>query len=158
MNKLSPGSVDHKYAIGENTTLRRRLGDFSHWCLRALEPQNGSAFCAEEDGRAWVCMYPSSRRFRCDLDTFPVCRVVNRVIREDTRKDSMYIDTALKDEEDKKDLGGRTHTDDEGVYGHSITRHDGRGRRLDFVPSVCKRRGSLTPAHPWVSPSPLSST
>ena len=86
-------------------------------------------------------MYPSSRRFRCDLDTFPVCRVVNRVIREDTRKDSMYIDTALKDEEDKKDLGGRTHTDDEGVYGHSMTRHDGRGRRLDFVPSVCKRRG-----------------
>ena len=138
MNKLSPGSVDHKYAIGENTTLRRRLGDFSHWCLRALEPQNGSAFCAE-DGRAWVCMYPSSRRFRCDLDTFPVCRVVNRVISEDTRKDAMYIDTALKDEEDKKDLGGRTHTDDEGVY-------------------VCKRRGSLTPAHPWVSPSPLSST
>ena len=49
-------------------------------------------------------MYPSSRRFRCDLDTFPVCRVVNRVIREDTRKDSMYIDTALKDEEAKKDL------------------------------------------------------
>ena len=86
-------------------------------------------------------MYPSSRRFRCDLDTFPVCRVVNRVIREDTRKDSMYIDTALKDEEDQKDLGGRTHTDDEGVYGHSMTRHDGRGRRLDFVPSVCKRRG-----------------
>ena len=37
-------------------------------------------------------------------------------------------------------------------YGHSMTRHDGRGRRLDF-PSVCKRRGSLTPAHPWVSPS-----
>jgi len=70
----------------------------------------------------------------------------------------MYIDTALNDEEDKKDLGGRTHTDDEGVYGHSMTRHDGRGRRLDFVPSVCKRRGSLTPAHPWVSPSPLSST
>ena len=106
-------------------------------------------------------MYPSSRRFRCDLDTFPVCRVVNRVIREDTRKDSMYIDTALKDEEDKKDLGGRTHTDDEGVYGHSMTRHDGRGRRLDFVPSVCKRAsggGSLTPAHPWVSPSPLPST
>ena len=77
-------------------------------------------------------MYPSSRRFRCDLDTFPVCRVVNRVIREDTRKDSMYIYTALKDEEDQK--------------------------KLDFVPSVCKRRGSLTPAHPWVSPSLLSST
>ena len=66
---------------------------------------------------------------------------MNRVIREDTRKDAMYIYTALNDEEDKKDLGGRTHTDDEGVYGHSMTRHDGRGRRLDFVPSVCKRRG-----------------
>ena len=51
-----------------------------------------------------------------------MCRVVCRVIREDTRKDAMYIDTALNDEEDKKDLGGRTHTDDEGVYGHSITR------------------------------------
>jgi len=47
---------------------------------------------------------------------------VNRVIREDTLKDSMYIYTALNDEEDKKDLGGRTHTDDEGVYGHSMTR------------------------------------
>jgi hypothetical protein len=46
---------------------------------------------------------------------------VNRVIREDTRKDVMYIDTALKDEEDKKDLGGRTYTDDEGVYGHMDT-------------------------------------
>ena len=73
--------------------------------------------------RGYVCMYPSSRRFRCDLDTFPVCRVVNRVIREDTRKDAMYIDTALNDEEDKKDLGGRTHTDDEGVYG-VWTQHD----------------------------------
>ena len=68
-------------------------------------------------------MYPSSRRFRCDLDRFPVFRVGCRVIREDTRKDSMYIDTALKDEEAKKDLGGRTHTDDEGVYG-VWTQHD----------------------------------
>ena len=50
-----------------------------------------------------------------------MCRVVNRVIREDTRKDSMYIYTALNDEEDKKDLGGRTHTDDEGVYGRMDT-------------------------------------
>ena len=75
-----------------------------------LQPQNGPAFCAEEDGRAWVRMYPSSRRFRCDLETFPVCRVVCRVIREDTRKDAMYIDTASNDEEDKKDLGGRTLT------------------------------------------------
>ena len=74
-------------------------------------------------GGGWssVCI-PQSRRFRCDLDTFPVCHVVNRVIREDTLKDSMYIYTALNDEEDKKDLGGRTHTDDEGVYGHSMTR------------------------------------
>ena len=55
-------------------------------------------------------MYPSSRRFRCDLDKFPVCRVGNRVIREDTRKDVMYIDTASSDEEDQKDLGGRTLT------------------------------------------------
>ena len=53
----------------------------------------------------------------------PVCRVVNRVIREDTRKDSMYIYTACSDEEDKKDLGGRTYTDDEGVYG-VWTQHD----------------------------------
>ena len=72
-----------------------------------------------------------------------MCRVVNRVIREDTLKDYMYIDTASKDEEDKKDLGGRTHTDDEGVYGHSMTRHDGRGRRLDFVPSVCGSGGEV---------------
>ena len=43
-----------------------------------------------------------------------MCRVVNRVIREDTRKDAMYIDTALKDEEAKKDLGGRTQ-------GHTLT-------------------------------------
>ena len=135
----------------------RHLGGFPYWYVGAFEPQNGSVRRRMVE-RGYVCMYPSSRRFRCDLDTFPVCRVVNRVIREDTRKDSMYIDTALKDEEDKKDLGGRTHTDDEGVYGHSMTRHDGRGRRLDFVPSVCKRRGSLTPAHPWVSPSLLSST
>ena len=47
-------------------------------------------------------MYPSSRRFRCDLDTFPVCHVVNRVIKEDTLKDAIYIYTALKDEEDQK--------------------------------------------------------
>jgi hypothetical protein len=33
----------------------------------------------------------------------------------------MYIDTASNDEEDQKDLGGRTHTDDEGVYGHMDT-------------------------------------
>ena len=39
-----------------------------------------------------------------------MCRVVCRVIREDTRKDAMYIDTALNDEEDKKDLGGHTLT------------------------------------------------
>ena len=32
-------------------------------------------------------------------------------------------------------------------YGHSMTRHDGRGRRLDFVPSVCKRRGEYD-SHP----------
>ena len=129
-------------------------GVFERWSLRMVL-RSARRRMVE---RGYVCMYPSSRRFRCDLDTFPVCRVVNRVIREDTRKDAMYIYTALNDEEDKKDLGGRTHTDDEGVYGHSMTRHDGRGRRLDFVPSVCKRRGSLTPAHPWVSPSLLSST
>ena len=35
---------------------------------------------------------------------------MNRVIREDTRKDSMYIDTAWNDEEDQKDLGGHTLT------------------------------------------------
>jgi hypothetical protein len=51
-------------------------------------------------------MYVSlESRFRCDLDTFPVCRVGYRVIREDTLKDAMYIDTVLNDEEDKKDLG-----------------------------------------------------
>ena len=109
MNKLSAGSVDHKYAIGENTTLRSRLGDFCNWCVAASE-----WFCALRSARrkmverGYVCI-PQSRRFRCDLDTFPVCHVVNRVIREDTRKDSMYIYTALNDEEDKKDLGGRTH-------------------------------------------------
>ena len=149
------GIVDHKYVIGDNKTPGKRLRGFCYSVV--LQPWDRSARRRMVE-RGYVCMYPSSRRFRCDLDTFPVCRVVNRVIREDTRKDAMYIYTALKDEEDKKDLGGRTHTDDEGVYGHSMTRHDGRGRRLDFVPSVCKRRGSLTPAHPWVSPSPFSST
>ena len=84
--------------------------DWTAFATGVLQPQNGPAFCAEEDGRAWVCMYPSSRRFRCDLETFPMCGVVCRVIREDTRKDAMYIDTALNDEEDKKDLGGRTLT------------------------------------------------
>ena len=87
------GNVDHKSAIGENTAPGRRLGGFPYWYVGAFEPQNGSARRRMVE-RGYVCMYPSSRRFRCDLDTFPVCRVVNRVIREDTRKDAMYIDTA----------------------------------------------------------------
>ena len=70
----------------------------------------------------------------------------------------MYIDTALNDEEDKKDLGGRTHTDDEGVYGHSMTRHEGQRQDLASSRVCASEGGSLPPAHPWVSPSLLSST
>ena len=37
MNTLSPGSVDHKYAIGENTTIPSSLSGFCNWCVAASE-------------------------------------------------------------------------------------------------------------------------
>ena len=57
----------------------------------------------------------------------------------------MYIYTALNDEEDKKDLGGRTHTDDEGVYGHMDTAsHDTTDEEEDLTSSrVCASEGEV---------------
>ena len=60
----------------------------------------------------------------------------------------LEIHTAWKDEEDTteedKKTRQKTYTDDEGHI-YMLIQY---GRRLDFVSSVFKRRGSLTPAHP----------
>ena len=124
--------------------------------MGCCRPQNGSARRRMVE-RGYVCI-PQVEGFVVISTGFPCFVLVVGLLGRTHGRMLCTSTQHRRTEEDKKDLGGRTHTDDEGVYGHSITRHDGRGRRLDFVPSVCKRRGSLTPAHPWVSPSPLPST